>query len=333
MEFHEKDKKKRLRQGQPWSDQELADLRAMYPSRTARALELHFGRSWLSIRHKVQEQGLKKPPNKTRKKGRPWSDLEVKLLRELYPDPDTPLEEIGAHFIGRSLTAVAAMAHLLGLRRVNLWTEEEIAVLRQLWPDKTLAELVGILERSPRAIKRKAYKLGLRRRPMVAADPRDDEAAMGPRERKSRRRAVRPWSREEVQCLQHMYRTHSLEEIAKNLDHRSVASIKNKASELGLTQKKGWTAEQDNLIREYYHLGLSWREIAKRLNRSKTGVQLRERALGLERKGFRSWTPREDGFLREHWSTRDAGELAEQLDRTVRAVLTRACRLGLRAGR
>ncbi len=330
MQLNEKDKKKRLRQGHPWLDQELADLREMYPCRTNRALELHFGRSWLSIRQKAQQLGLKKLKYENRT-CRPWSDLEIGLLRDLYPD--TPQEEIAAQLVGRSFSAVQARVHILGLSRENFWTEEETALLRQLWPDRTLSELAGILKRAPRAIRSKARRLGLRRRPMVAADSGDKEEGIASRERKSKRPAPRPWSEEEVKCLKHMYPTSSPEKIAKNLDHRSVASIKNKACELGLTERRVWTAEEDNLIREYYYLGLSWRESAKRLNRSKTGVRLRARALGLQRKGSRSWTQREDECLREHWSKRDAGELAEQLDRTVRAVLTRAYRLGLRGKR
>ena len=325
MQSNEKDKKERLRQGYPWSDKELADLRAMYPYRTNRALELHFGRSWMSIRHKAQELGLKKPKNRTRKH-RPWSDLEIELLRALYPD--TPLEEIAAQLIGRSLGSVGGMAHILGLRRVNPWTEEEIALLRRLWPERTLSELAGILKRAPRAIKSKARRLGLRRQPMVAADSGDKGEAVAARERKSKRSAPRPWAEEEVKCLKHMYPTRSPGEIAKNLDHRSVASIKGKAWELGLAQKRAWTAEEDKLIREYY-LSLSWDKIARRLGRSSCGVQLRARALGLQYKGHRAWTDREDEFLRKYWSELDAGELAEQLDRTVVAVLTRAHKLGL----
>lgn len=329
MRFNEKDKKKRLRQGHPWSDKELADLREMYPRRTSHALELHFGRSWMSIQHKAQQLGLRKPANKTRKY-RPWSDLEIKLLRELYCDPDTLLEEIAAQLIGRSLKAVQRMAHILGLRRVDPWTEEEIALLRQLWPERTPSELAGMLKRSRRAIIHKALSLGLRRRPLAAADSGDQEQAPTARQRKAKRRVLRPWSQEEVRYLKHMYpRTHSPEEIAKGLESRSVASITGKAWELGLTEKRAWTAEEDNLIREYYHLGLSWTEIARRLHRSRPGVRLRACALGLEREGPRPWTEREDECLREHWSKWDVGELAGQLDRTVRAVETRAHKLGL----
>ncbi|MCL5282850.1 MAG: hypothetical protein M1376_23445 [Planctomycetes bacterium] len=272
---------------------------------------------------------MRKPTHR-RRKGRPWSDLEIKLLRDLYSDPDTLLEEIAAQLIGRSLSAVQRIAHILGLRRLNPWTEEEIALLRQFWPERTPSELAGMLKRSWRAIKHKARSLGLRRRPPATADSGDQEEAPAARERNARRRVLRPWSEEEVKYLKHMYpRTHSPEEIAKGLESRSAVSIRGKAWELGLTRKWGWTAEEDNLIREYYHLGLSWRKIAKRLNRSRPGVQRRARALGLEREGPQLWTDREDGFLREHWSKRDAGELAEQLDRTVRAVETRAQKLGL----
>jgi hypothetical protein len=329
MQVHEKDKKERLRQGYTWSDKELADLREMYPRRTSHALELHFGRSWVSIQHKAKELGLRKPTNRTRK-DRPWSDVEIQLLRDLYSDPDILLEEIAAQLIGRSLSAVQTKARILGLRRMNPWTEEEIALLRQFWPERTPAELAGMLKHSWRAIKHKARSLGLRRRPLVATDSGDQEEATAARERKPKRRVLRPWSEEEVRYLKHMYpRTCSPEEIAKGLEGRSVASIAGKAWELGLTRNLGWTAEEDNLIREHYHLGLSWTEIARRLNRSRRGVRLRARALGLRRDGLRPWTDREDELLREHWSKRDAGELAAQLDRTVSAIETRAHKLGL----
>jgi hypothetical protein len=328
MQLGEKNKKRRPRHGYPWSDQELAELRALYPSRTSHALALHFGRSWTSILHKAQKLGLRKPANRTRK-DRPWSDLEIKLVRDLHSDPDTPLEEIAAQLIGRSLGAVQRMAHILGLRRLNPWTEEQIALLRQLWPEKTPSELAGMLKRSWRAIKHKARSLGLRRRPLGAADSGDQEEAPAVREHQTKRRVLRPWSEEEVKCLKHMYPTHSLKETAQVLGSRSVTSIQGKAWELGLTEKQAWTAEEDNLIRKYHHLDLSWTEIAKRLNRSRSGVRLRARALGLKREGLRPWTEREDECLRESWSKRNAGELAEQLDRTVRAVETRAEKLGL----
>lgn len=228
MPFNERDKKERLRQGHPWSDKELADLREIYPRRTSHALELHFGRSWFSIEHKAKKLGLRKPTNGTRK-GRPWSDLEIKLLRELYSDPDTLLEEIATQFVGRSLKAVQRMAHILGLRRVNPWTEEEIALLRQCWPARTPSELARMLKRSWRAIKHKARSLGLRRRPLVAADSGDQEKAPAARERNAKRRVLQLWSEEEVKYLKHMYpRTHSPEEIAKGLKGRSVASITGK---------------------------------------------------------------------------------------------------------
>jgi hypothetical protein len=143
----------------------------------------------------------------------------------LYSDPDTLLEEIAAQLIGRSVSAVQKIAHILGLRRVDPWTEEEIALLRQLWPERTPSELAGVLKRSWRAIKHKARSLGLRRRPPVAAKSGDQEEAPAARERNARR-VLRPWSEEEVQYLKHMYpRTPSPEEIAKGLPSRSVASI------------------------------------------------------------------------------------------------------------
>lgn len=264
MPSYGKDKKKRLRQGQPWSDKELADLRAMYPQRTNRALEPHFGRSWKSILLKAKQLGLKRRKKRTRK-CRPWSDLEVELLRQLHPD--TSLEQIADQSIGRSLSAVQGMAHILGLSRVNRWTEEEVTLLQELWPKRTLSDLAGILKRSERAIKSKANKLGLRRRPMAGAKSADHEETTVAGQRQSQRLPTRPWSDEEVKYLKHAYPTRSLEQIAKDLEDRSVASIRGKAWELGLTRKRAWTAEEDNVIRESYP-SLPWNEIAKRLNRS-----------------------------------------------------------------
>jgi len=325
MHFNEKDKKERPRHGHPWSDKELADLRRLYPCRTNRALELHFGCSWNAILRKATQLGLKRPRNKTRRR-KLWSDLEIKLLRELYPH--TPVDEIADQLIGRSLAAVGGMAHILGLRRVNAWTDEETASLRRLWPDKTLSELAGIFKRSKRAVKSKARRLGLRRRPRGDGNFAGHDEVIAARQRKPKRPPRHPWSEEEVKFLKHAYRTRPLEQIAEDLSNRSRGSIESKAYELGLARKRAWTAEEDTQIRQYY-LCLTWKELARRLDRSIAGVQRRAAALGLKRTPPRVWTDHEKEFLREHWSKLDAEELAKQLDRTVVAVLSRAHNLGL----
>lgn len=103
-----------------------------------------------------------------RGRGRIWTDKDVAILKELYPE--CPLPEI-AQRLGRSVAAITGKAHSLGIKRKSwcdkLWTAEEVRLLRELYPThedlRDIAEKIG---RSPAMVRAKAYNIGLTRRPV-----------------------------------------------------------------------------------------------------------------------------------------------------------------------
>jgi len=67
---------------------------------------------------------------------RPWSEGEVMLLKELYPDGRA--EEI-AERTGRPLTSVRRRAYYMGIqaREYRLWSADEVQLLKELRPNET----------------------------------------------------------------------------------------------------------------------------------------------------------------------------------------------------
>jgi hypothetical protein len=97
-----------------WRDEEIADLKRMYPDLryTKKQLEEHFSRSWTALRIRGQQLGLRRPrPNA-------WTDEELVDLRMMYEDPSISPEQLVEHF-GRSLKAIHTEARELRLRRYN----------------------------------------------------------------------------------------------------------------------------------------------------------------------------------------------------------------------
>ncbi|HIJ71503.1 MAG TPA: hypothetical protein HPP87_09090 [Planctomycetes bacterium] len=101
-----------------------------------------------------------------RGRGRRWTDGEVALLKELYPE--CPLPEISKR-LNRTVGAIENRAHQLGIKRKTyldkLWTAEELQLLRELYPISNdiqyIAKRVG---RSPSTIRAKAHSLGFVKR-------------------------------------------------------------------------------------------------------------------------------------------------------------------------
>ena len=320
MQYTEGSRKNRSRQGEPWSAKELADLKNLYPVRTNQALARHFGRSEMSITTKANHLHLTKQLTTTRRKNRPWSDLEVGLLKQLYPD--TSLEEIAAELVGRSILAVQEKALLLGLRRLRPWTAEEISLLRKLWPNTEYSDIATRLNRSIQGIKAKGYKLGLPRRKANSPTPGHSG------HKKRTRPPVHPWSTDEIKCLKHLYPSTPIKEIARHLENRTEAAIISKACSLGLRQPCFFTEQEDRYICILWP-DMNAVEIARKLGRSPQGIRVRAEKLGLEPKSNRPWTKQDDALLQKLFYNPDYAELAEIIGRTPAALKQRAHVLGL----
>jgi hypothetical protein len=204
-----------LRRGN-WSVQEFERLRFLLPRRgvteTARLLR----RSAASIERKANEL-LSSPIRRTVWTAeqdlalrRSWGALEVRLL---------------AQILGRSQLDVRRRAEVLRLRRRSgPWTRAEERLLKELFGTRSDDDLEVCLQRPRAEIAAAAARLCLSK----------DKRFVKARVRGTAQRMPR-WTPAEVRRLQELYSVHLNIEVAQVL-RRSVASVANKANQLGLAK-------------------------------------------------------------------------------------------------
>jgi len=102
------------------------------------------------------------------------------------------------------------------------WTKEEIEYLKENYPKLPTFEIAKKLQKPINAIIKKAYKLGIKKKPEVIR-----------RTISLSHKKYRYWSEEELEYLRKNYTQKPIEELSKKLG-RSIQAIRSKASFLGL---------------------------------------------------------------------------------------------------
>jgi hypothetical protein len=112
----------------------------------------------------------------TERKGklRLWSEKEVQMLKELYPEmsnaaiakrlkrPKASVDKKGFDYnLKKSKEYRREVAKKNNSYRRNSWKKEEIAQLKKLYKTHTYRELADILKRNAQSIQSKATKMGL----------------------------------------------------------------------------------------------------------------------------------------------------------------------------
>lgn len=191
---------------EPWTEEEIAVLRAHYAKGAglAHLQTLLPHRSRAAIAARASQMGI------TGKKS--WSARENRFLKKHYGT--LPTKEI-ATTLGRSVSAVRVAVNALGLgkKQVGPWTEQEMEVLQTHYADGTgLAYVQTLLpQRSRASITVQASKMGITQQ--------------------------RSWHPEENRILQEFYSAIGTQVIEK-LPHRSIPAIKHQANQLGLRYQK-----------------------------------------------------------------------------------------------
>ena len=101
-----------LKRQQYWTKKEEALLRKYYASLPDNELSELLGRTVASIRNKASRLNLKK--HKTASSAQPWTQEEIKKLRQLYP---TESKEVLTDTFNRSMNAIRNKAFQLGISR------------------------------------------------------------------------------------------------------------------------------------------------------------------------------------------------------------------------
>jgi superfamily II DNA or RNA helicase len=231
-----------------------AEVSALFPGRTRKAVTI---RVWVlglqkrkteANRERLAEQAIE------REEGTSWTDEEIRILKENYPEMGMDVQRLLA---GRSARAVLAKVRALHLDKGRKWTREEDLFLRKNYQEYGISKISDLMPgRTRRSIANRAKTLGLCGGSNV-------------------------WTAEEDQKLNEHYRTASIEGLTKLFPNRTIAAIKTRAGTLGLTRRV-WTEEEDAILKARFpDLGASVAELLPR--RSVSACKKRAFVLGLAR--------------------------------------------------
>ena len=154
-----------------------------------------------------------------------WTEEELNILREYYPKGGVKLvKEKG---INRSSEAIKVRASQMGLnlkdsvidRLRSKWSEQELQILEEYYPDEGLDVVLRLKGRSERAIQVKASQIGLK----LHNDLKKEVTNM--------------WSKEEVDLLYKYYENFGARHIKSLGAYRSEYAIVSKANKLGLRRE------------------------------------------------------------------------------------------------
>lgn len=109
--------------------------------------------------------------------GKPWTTVEEKRLHDMCC-AGIPSSAI-AETLGRSKTAVNLKCRKIGVARRDFWSDAEVEVLREMYPDQAVAieTLCQMFERTSSAVIKKAHSLGLKHRVTTLEKLREKEEA------------------------------------------------------------------------------------------------------------------------------------------------------------
>ncbi len=222
---------------------ELEKLRDLYPRSPLFKVAEALRRSPESVQRKARELFQNGSPNAAPKQLGPWDPAEVETLRRGYG-----AVSIGdlAMILRRSSADAMRQAEALLARREDpaLWSDDDEALLREVYGTRADVDLEVVFGRSAQAIRARAAQLCLAKDKRLSAhlSERSSEP-LGLAAPESEPTVVIParmprWTDGEIEELRELYPRLENLEIASRLG-RTVSSVANKAHALGLTKEAG----------------------------------------------------------------------------------------------
>ncbi len=208
-----------------WSSQELERLKILYPQSGERHVASLLRRSAASVRRKTTEMFRRKNTRGD------WSPKEEEQLRLSYGVLNLRALCL---VLARSRRDVTERIRILRQKCRGPWTRSEELLLKRIYPNRSDEDLEVCMSRPRGQIARMAVCLCL---------AKDKKYSAGAGSLAVARRTTLPrWTASEVIRLQELYADSENLEIARALG-RSVTSVANKASQLGLKKSQLVLAE------------------------------------------------------------------------------------------
>jgi hypothetical protein len=156
------------RRSGPWTAQDVQELKRYLGATAPEVIARILGRDPGEVKQQIFELGRVQQPGR-------WSREEVMRLRRLY---GTRTDQDLALIFGRSVEGIQRVARKYclakdkafakrsageGATKMPRWSEQELALLRDLYPDHPNLEIAQKLNRSVKSVVSKAHHLGLRK--------------------------------------------------------------------------------------------------------------------------------------------------------------------------
>lgn len=251
-------------------------------------------------------EGVPMPKAGAFRLGSKWTYDEEQLLRKYYPLYGA---RYAARLLGRSIAAVHGHARQLGEKCFSRkpWTKQDIALLKRKFGKVPYEELARELGRTVGAMRLKASKWGFTNAP-------------------------KSWSSKEIEQLRKLYKTMTAAEIGRRLG-RTAGSVTTALKKHGISRP--WPKVTKSVVRTIMKKleTMSMQEIGAELGMSAPRISkiARENGYRAERHWWKNeFQPTEDSFIREHYATMPAREIARHLGRHQSVIARRMKQLGLR---
>jgi hypothetical protein len=234
------------------------------------------------------------------------------------------------------------------------WSEEEIELLKQIYPNGEKEEVEKIFNRKFKAISEYARRLGIFRfyaenhkiwtkekidyliLNFANASFEEMEQKIGTNARCIRTRAYSLglkrddfwWTPERIKILKEMYlNDEPIEEICKAVDNDSPFAVYAYANTHGIIREnRYWTDEQLNILRKNYY-DKPWKFLTENLNRTRSAINSQANKMGLERR--KKIKKEEDDYIKENFGKISVEEIAKHINRSEIAIHSRASKLKL----
>lgn len=144
--------------------------------------------------------------------------------------------------------------------------------------------------------------------------------------------AAAPWTEEEMALIRKHYGRMTNRELHKLIPAHSASAIQKKAAEIGLESElkgRAWTDDEISRMMAAVQECSGYKELASRMpGRDVNSVKNKCRKLGIT--FSRSWSDKDDAYLKANYAVLDEDELCRSLGRSKTAVKNRAVKLGLK---
>jgi hypothetical protein len=304
-----------------WFKKEIKRLKTLFPMLPISQLRKHFPkRSAAAINKKALLLGLRKkykttvgPPAKAYLNV--MRPEQKDLLVNLYP---TASNKELAEMLGRTTFAIKTHAQKLGLhkacyvphersgRGVKLWTKEEDALIRTLYPTMQAKDIAAQLaERDSKSVQTRASFLGVKKDP-------------------AHKKPNNLWPDEDINKLRQLWEEgHSKAEIAEMIG-RNPDCIKHQIyrqiRDFGLAKRpdrRQWSEEETDYLIQHYK-NTPARQISNILGKCEDSIRRKAKSLHITKTKKNRWTVNEMEVLRQLWQQGyTSTQIAERIGKTI----------------